>query len=152
MDNNAKACYDRIVMLLATIISGHFGIPKGARDLQARTIKRMQFHVKTALGISMEYYQDDKTSLLHGSGHGSGSSAPLWLFISSIIKDCFEDIANGMEMTNMNLTIISENGSQHVRVCLSTVPRTFCTAAAPVFCEFHHGERYLPTAPPFSAQ
>ena len=36
-----------------------------------------------------------------------------------------------------------------MRVCLSTIPRTFCTAAAPVFREFHHGERYFPTAPPF---
>ena len=34
MDNNAEACYDRIIMVLATIISGHFGIPKQARDLQ----------------------------------------------------------------------------------------------------------------------
>ena len=33
MDNNAKACYDRIIMLLATITSGHFEIPKTARDL-----------------------------------------------------------------------------------------------------------------------
>ena len=59
MDNDAKACYDRIVMLLlATIISGHFGIPKEARDLQARAIRRMQFHVKTAVGISTEHYED----------------------------------------------------------------------------------------------
>ena len=104
MDNDAKACYDCIVMLLATIISGHFGIPKEARDLQARAIRQMQFHVKTALGISMEHYEDTETSPLHGSGQGSGSSAPLWLFISSIIMDCFEDIAHGMEMTNMDTT------------------------------------------------
>jgi rhamnose utilization protein RhaD (predicted bifunctional aldolase and dehydrogenase) len=28
MDNDAKACYNRIIMLLATIISGHFGVLK----------------------------------------------------------------------------------------------------------------------------
>ena len=39
MDNDAKACYDRIIMLLATITSGHFGIPKTARDLQSRAIR-----------------------------------------------------------------------------------------------------------------
>ena len=104
MDNDAKACYDRIVMLLATIIIGHFGIPKEARDLQALAIRQMQFHVKTALGISTEHYEDTETSPLHGSGQGSGSSAPLWLFISSIIMDCVEDIGHGMEMTNMDTT------------------------------------------------
>ncbi len=105
MDNDAKACYDRIIMLLATIVSGHFGVPKQARDLQARAIRQTQFHIKTALGISEEYYMDSPQSPLHGSGQGSGSSAPIWLFISSIIMDCFEDIAYGMEMANMNATI-----------------------------------------------
>ena len=84
MDNDAKGCYDHIVMLLTTIISGHFGIPKEARDLQACAFHRMQFHVKTALGISKEHYEDDETSHpytasdkevahRHHSGH---SSAP----------------------------------------------------------------------------
>ena len=104
MDNDAKACYDRIIMLLATIASGHFGIPKAARDLQARTIRKMQFHIKTALGISKDCYTHSEETPLHGSGQGSGSSAPIWLFISSIIMDCFEDIASGMTMANMDGT------------------------------------------------
>jgi hypothetical protein len=36
---------------------------------------------------------------LHGSGQGSTSSAPIWIvLISSIIMDCFEDVATGMTM------------------------------------------------------
>ena len=104
MDNDAKACYDRIIMLLATITSGHYGIPKAARDLQAKAIRQMQFRIKTALGISQDYYEDSNNEPLHGSGQGSGSSGPIWLFISSIIMDCFEDIASGMTMTNIDAT------------------------------------------------
>ena len=104
MDNNAKACYNPIIMLFATIVSGHFGIPKAARDLQAKSIRNMQFHIKTALGISQDYYYDTKTTPLHGSGQGSGSSAPIWLFISSLLMDCFEDAASGMTMANMDQT------------------------------------------------
>ena len=100
-----KACYDRIIMLLATIVSGHFGVPKAARDLQAKAIRNMQFHVKTALGISTESYTDTAETPLHGSGQGSGSSGPLWLFISSIIIDCFEDVASGMTMANVDNSI-----------------------------------------------
>jgi hypothetical protein len=104
MDNNAKACYDRIIMLLATIISGHFGVPKQARDLQARAIRKMKFRVQTALGISTTHYEDTSETPLHGSGQGSGSSSSLWMFISSIIMDCFEDVASGMSMTNVEQT------------------------------------------------
>ena len=39
IDNDAKACYDRIIMLLATIVSGHFGLPSNARILQANAIQ-----------------------------------------------------------------------------------------------------------------
>jgi hypothetical protein len=41
---------------------------------------------------------------LHGSGQGSGSSSTLWMFISSVIMDCFEDVAIGMPMTNIKQT------------------------------------------------
>jgi hypothetical protein len=104
MDNDAKACYDRIIMLLATIISGHFGIPKQARNLKAKTIRKMQFRIRTALGISQTHYEDTPETPLYGSGQGSGSSATIWMFISLIIMDCFEDIATGMTMSNIDQT------------------------------------------------
>jgi hypothetical protein len=85
MDNDAKACYDRIIMLLATIISGHFGVPINAQDLQARAIRKMKFRSLTALGISTTHYEVTEDTPLHGSGQGSGSSSTLWMFISSII-------------------------------------------------------------------
>ena len=53
MDKDAKACYDRIIMLLATIVSGHFGVPKQARDLQARAIRKMQFHLVKILQLEI---------------------------------------------------------------------------------------------------
>jgi hypothetical protein len=52
MDSDAKACCNRIIILVAIIISRHFGIPKQARDLQARAIKKIKFRIRTALGIS----------------------------------------------------------------------------------------------------
>jgi hypothetical protein len=100
MDNDAKACYDRIIILLATIVSGHFGLPRNAQILQANTIQAMQFRVKTALRTSEQFYTDTPNTPLHESGQGSGSSGPIWLFISSIIMDIFEDLATGITMTN----------------------------------------------------
>jgi hypothetical protein len=64
----------------------------------------MQFHIKTALGVSREYYQDSPTTPLHGSGQGSGSASTLWLFISSIVMTIYQDLAAGMQITNADLT------------------------------------------------
>jgi hypothetical protein len=45
MDSDAKACYNRMIMSLATIVSGHFGLPRNTRKLQAIAIRAMQFHI-----------------------------------------------------------------------------------------------------------
>jgi hypothetical protein len=104
MDNDAKACYDRIIMSLATIVSRYYGLPRNTRKLQAKAIRAMQFHIKTALGISREYYQDSPITPLHGSGQGSGSASTLWLFISLIVMTIYQDLAAGMKITNADLT------------------------------------------------
>jgi hypothetical protein len=64
----------------------------------------MQFHIKTALGVSREYYQDSPTTPLHGSGQGSGSASTLWLFIGSIVMTIYQDLAAGMQITNADVT------------------------------------------------
>jgi hypothetical protein len=104
MDNDAKACYDRIIMSLATIISGHFGVPRNTRRLQANAIRAMQFHIKTALGMSKGSYTDTNITPLHGSGQGSRSASSLWLFISSTIMSIYQKLASGMLMTNTDIT------------------------------------------------
>jgi hypothetical protein len=109
MGNDAKACYDRIIMSLATIISGHFGVPRNTRKLQANAIRAMQFHIKTALGISEASYTNTDTTPLHGSGQGSGSASSLWLFISSTIMTIYLELATGMIMTNADITEKIEN-------------------------------------------
>jgi hypothetical protein len=104
MDNDAKACYDRIIMSLATIVSGYYGLPRNTRKLKANAIWSMQFHIKTALGVSKDYYQDTLETPLHGSGQGSGLASTLWMYVSSIIMTIYQDIAKGMQMTDADIT------------------------------------------------
>ena len=91
-------------MSLASSVSGYYGLPRNTQKLQAKAIRAMQFHIKTALGVSEEYYQDTSDTPLHGSGQGSGSASTLWLFISSIIMTIYQNLATGMKMTNADIT------------------------------------------------
>jgi hypothetical protein len=77
----------------------------GAKTNQRPTSKNNQedaISSQNSIGISEQHYEDSKETPMHGSGQGSGSSAPIWMFISSIIMDCFEDVAQVMTMTNIN--------------------------------------------------
>ena len=104
MDNDAKACYDRIVCNLAMLISQYFGMPQNACSMQAKTLENMEFHLKTALGLSENYYKHTSTTPVHGSGQGSCASPTLWLLISTILMRCLDQGNPGMAMVQINKT------------------------------------------------
>ena len=101
MDNDAKACYDRIICNLAMLISQYFGMPKNACSMQAKTLENMEFHLKTALGVSEDFYKHSITTPVHGSGQGSCASPTLWLLISTILMRCLDRGNPGMAMVQI---------------------------------------------------
>jgi hypothetical protein len=101
MDNDAKSCYDRIICNLAMIISQYFGISKNTASVQAKTLKYMQYRLRTALGDSVTTYQHSAETPIHGTGQGSCASPAIWLIISSILMDCLSDLGGGMTMIDV---------------------------------------------------
>jgi hypothetical protein len=55
-DNDAKSCFDRIVMLVASLCAQRQGMSARACELLLKTLDKAQYHVKTQLGISDRYY------------------------------------------------------------------------------------------------
>jgi hypothetical protein len=85
MDLDAKLCYNRIIASFRMLDSRYFGMPKDACILHSKTIAEMKHNVKTALGISLAFFQSTPERLLNGSGQGSSRSPPLWMTISIIL-------------------------------------------------------------------
>jgi hypothetical protein len=81
-DNDAKSCYDRIVMLLASLVSQRGGMTKEACNIFLETLDQMKYHVKTALGISDEFYTTTETRNVHGPGQGGRGSPSIWVTIN----------------------------------------------------------------------
>jgi hypothetical protein len=102
MDNDAKSCYDRIICNLAMIISQYYGVSRNMASLQATTLKKMKFRLRTALGESSRTYQHSNNTPIHGTGQGSCASPAIWLLISSILMDCLSEIGGGMIMQDVN--------------------------------------------------
>jgi exonuclease III len=82
--NDAKSCYDRIILMVAYLTMRNFGIPPLVAQSTISTIMNMKHHVRTCYGDSIDYYGGDKwTHKPHGCGQGNGYGPALWACISS---------------------------------------------------------------------
>jgi hypothetical protein len=80
-DNDATACYDRIVVPLASLINRKYGMHRQIVAIHASTLQQDQFRLKTATGVSALHYSHCDQFPIHGTGQGSGNSPFIWLFI-----------------------------------------------------------------------
>jgi hypothetical protein len=89
VDNDAAACYDRIIPSIAMIKSRHAGVPRPVAQVFLSLLFRMEYHVRTAYGVSSEAYSNFIDFLL-GVMQGAGHSGALWAITSSIMFDLME--------------------------------------------------------------
>ena len=95
MDNDAKACYDRIVMDLACLRCKHIGISHDACTLFKSFLHQAQYHISTSLGVSEQNYSARDDWHLHGPGQGNQSSPAIWAVISTMIINTMRKHSQG---------------------------------------------------------
>jgi hypothetical protein len=96
LDNDASSCYDRIIVSLASLINHKYGQHCQVVLVNATTLKRAKYKLKTALGVTKASYSHCTAFPLHGTGQGSGNSPMIWCFISSTLFDCHQERAYGV--------------------------------------------------------
>jgi hypothetical protein len=94
-DNDATACYDRITVLLASLICRNKGVPRKVCDLLSQTLIKMIYYIQTGFGRSVDCYSSLQSTQLQGTGQGHAGSGPIWTMHFSIINDCYEEMATG---------------------------------------------------------
>jgi hypothetical protein len=96
VDNDAKSCFDRIVMLLASLIAQRLGMDVKACTAFLKTLSLAKYSVKTAMGISDETYQTTEERTVHGPGQGGRASPGIWAIISCLIMECMPEGSTGI--------------------------------------------------------
>lgn len=91
-DNDASACYDRIIVPLAMLAARRCGMQKEAITLHATTLQNMRYKVKTAYGISEKAYTGSCDHPLFGTGQGSGASPAAWLTLVVVLMYALERV------------------------------------------------------------
>jgi hypothetical protein len=73
--------------------------------VQGRTLKEVQYHLKTKLGISKENYKHCNIHPIYGTGQGSGNSPTVLLVVNSILFGCYVTRAFGATFESLDCTV-----------------------------------------------
>ncbi|OEU15138.1 hypothetical protein FRACYDRAFT_239817 [Fragilariopsis cylindrus CCMP1102] len=99
-DNDATACYDRILMAIASLAGRKYGIHKDIIFIHAQTLEEAEFKLKLSTKISDTTYRHCVKFPIHGTGQGSSNSPMIWCFISSVLFQSHNAKAHGMVFTS----------------------------------------------------
>ena len=99
-DNDATACYDRIVSRFALLCCRSYGAPPGACKMTAEVLDNVIHKIKTAYGISDESYYNHPGSPIHGIGQGSQDGPSLWGVDSSVLYKGVDRTSTGVTFVN----------------------------------------------------
>ena len=104
-DNDATGCFDRVPCTVAMLSSRRLGATKNICRMQADTLQHINHTLRTAFGTSAESYTSNNDREIHGQGQGSRAGPPTWVFVSSLLLDCMNKLANGLQFTCPNREI-----------------------------------------------
>ena len=85
ISNDARGCFDRIVLAIGALAMRRLGVPWTAIKSLLDTLKNMRHYIRTAHGDSDEFYTGSTTRPLQGGGQGNAAAGPMWLAISVIL-------------------------------------------------------------------
>ena len=72
------------------ITSARVGVPEGAIQLKLTALQRMKYFVKTAYGVSANYFENTFLRLILGLLQGSAAVGAIWAINSSIQLDVLD--------------------------------------------------------------
>jgi hypothetical protein len=106
LDNDAKACYDRIVMLFALILCQKHGVPLSACKMSANALLTAKYSIKTGFGVSTGTYSSTPEQPTHGPGQGSRQASALWMVVSCLLFNAMYEHCHGVSFCNPTDTIV----------------------------------------------
>jgi hypothetical protein len=99
LDNDASACYDRIVIALATIMALCLGMRRRAACMQAMALALMVYFIKMMHDISDASYRSSRLYQLFCTRQGNGGSPLIWLSIIVVLLQMLSSSMAPMAMS-----------------------------------------------------
>ena len=100
MDDDAKACYDRIITPLSSLECRKWGAPYKLTKFTNSFITNQTYSIKTGHGISTSTYSYNNNDRIQGSGQGIGWAGPRWLCSGDTCSRIMSKCGTGMHFFN----------------------------------------------------
>ena len=84
-DNDAMSCYDRIVDDIAVLACMRMGLGKKAGKFLKRVLNHFKHQIVIGGSPSEEYFKNEVSRRIHGTGQGTGWSPTIWSAVCDII-------------------------------------------------------------------
>jgi hypothetical protein len=94
-NNDATACFDRILVHLLNLCLRSYGMPKKLTKILGEVLRVVRYAIKTGIVISKETYQHSDESPAFGSGQGSAALAQGWGKLVSLLFDIHDKYGHG---------------------------------------------------------
>ena len=94
IDNDAKACYDRIIPYLTAFMLRRLGMPFFISRFMCNVLRDMEYRIKLNNGMSKQY--SNKNIPIFGTGQGAGWSPSCWAANSDVISLSMEKHTPGI--------------------------------------------------------
>ena len=115
MDDDARACYDRIITPLSSLECTKWGLSLPIANFTTNFIHSQKFHVRTNHGVSEEFYTYDDDIPIQGSGQGLSWAGPRWTVTGDSICKVLDNTCAGMMFKDPTNTItVSKIGDHFV--------------------------------------
>lgn len=92
LDNDMRACYDRIVPSQANIATRRVGLSPPTASTMLTILSQTKFHVRTAYGISTRSFQNTPNIPILGLLQGSAAVGAVWALNWSILFTCLDTL------------------------------------------------------------
>ena len=108
-DNDAKSCYDRILINIATLICRNYGLSADSTDFLANFLSDAEYRLKTKLGVSDKGYHNSLEHPLFGPGQGNRASPPIWCVISNYIMKLMNIKTSGITFSDPDTKLMVQH-------------------------------------------
>ena len=106
LDNDAKACYDRVLPYLTAFMLRRLGMPYYLTRFMCVVLIEMEYKIKLGNGMTKSY--SNKDSDIFGTGQGAGWSPTCWAVNSDVISHSMEKYTPGMTLVHPNGEVYSD--------------------------------------------
>eukprot|EP00957_Ditylum_brightwellii_P160690 12233657-Ditylum_brightwellii.AAC.1 len=98
LNNDAAACYNRMILELTAVHLQALGLPDNATTTSVKLNQKAKHHIKTTAGVTDTFYQSMPDCPSFGEGQSKGSSPSNWLFTVSTLLAALHQLYTGIKL------------------------------------------------------